>query len=805
MIVTTHLMRRMLLLLAALFVGGCATVAVLQGASRMQRLQAAQNSGDAATVLALAREEIASPTVADPLYAARLRVIAMGAQSNVAYKHGFDEQTDAEFARYLAEGTTLAGNDAALRAQLRITAANYYGSTRRPGRSLPLLMQDLQYQRAVGDVYQQARALDGIALAYGAMGEAALRDAYRAEALRVAAPHFAAGSAATPSQWLNYGAFLEHALGDAADRRDVARMDVLWPQLERVALDHVTPASASYVNTAKLYVVAGAFDRADALTVKGSAQAALDRIDASPQRAAFQADLACLKAMGAAARRERGAGQDATRCEAALKALREDPHSGTLMQIGLGHEAAGDDARAAVAFDGAIRLLESVRGSFSVAERAAFFSNNAVRRAYWGRIRVAARAAGDSPAGFFDALARAEATRARQLGELTGGDSAVGGDALQAYARRLPESEAVVSIVVMDDVSWVAAFNRQEQRAAFVPLGRGALEARVRDLLALLGSPGSDARRIERLLASLSSDLLAPVEGLLKGRSRLTFVPDGAVALLPPGLLSLDRAGYKPLGLTSEVMVTPAVRFLLRSTGEGDVRESRDALWALADPVYPGRVPTLADAAVAGRPVAASRGRLRSVADGGLEIAPLPETRLEVQGIARLFDARASQLNLGRDATKARLLKADLNRFAYLHFATHGVLAGEVPGLGEPALVLAADAQPEDAFLRASEAEALRLNATVTVLSACSTGSGLVQSGEGVMSLSRSFLVAGSRHVLMSLWPVDSAATSELMLDFYRNHRSGKPLAAALRAAMQQMQARRPHPMYWAPFVLVRG
>ena len=80
------------------------------------------------------------------------------------------------------------------------------------------------------------------------------------------------------------------------------------------------------------------------------------------------------------------------------------------------------------------------------------------------------------------------------------------------------------------------------------------------------------------------------------------------------------------------------------------------------------------------------------------------------------------------------------------------------------------------------------------------------------MGLSRSFLVAGSRAVVVSLWPVASKATERLMVDLYRHLRSGQATPEALRRAKLEMmeQARKAggpeiHPFYWAPFVLFGG
>jgi CHAT domain-containing protein len=774
---------------------------------RARSLQAAQAAQDHAQVLALVRQEMAQPAADTPAYAAQLRVLAIGALGNLAHARGFDAATDEQMAKWSAEGQRVAGGDEPLHAQLRIAVGNYWGATQRPGRSLPLLLEDLAYQRSQGDLFQQARALDGLASAYHAMGESALRDAYRQQALRTAERFFAPGRAPAPAanQWLNHAAFLSRAIGDAADRRDAAAIDVLWLRQQAIAQQWLTPVAATYVQTAKQYVVAGAPARAEQLLVQARERWAGERERAAAQAPGMEGDFVCLQAMIATARRDgASSGLRARQCLEALRQLGITPDSGTMLQAGLGFETAGDDTQADAAFAQGVDLLEQVRGSFSVAERAAFFANPGARRMHWGRIRVAARAAraaGDERGRFFELVARAEAMRARQLGELVGRDGPVTATALQTLAGRLADTELVVGFTVMDDGVWVTAFGPGVQRSGFAAIQRTALESRIRELLALLGERSSNLRELERLLGRLSQELLAPILQVMQRRTRFTFVPDGALALLPPGLLSIQAGPWQPLGLQAEVTVTPALRLLIDTPPR---QAPADTLWALADPAYPEQLVGWAEPGVAAQAAGRGlRGRLQR-SGTGLRIPALPETQDEVRTIARLFEPRAVQTRVGQQATKASLRSAQLEQVAYLHLATHGLLAGELPGLGEPALLLAAGPTPDDALLRASEAEQLRVGAVLTVLSACSTGSGTVLNGEGVMSLSRAFLVAGSQHVLMSLWPVDSLATTEFMQVFYRFHRQGDSLPVAHRRAMAALRARQPHPMLWAPFVLIR-
>ena len=87
------------------------------------------------------------------------------------------------------------------------------------------------------------------------------------------------------------------------------------------------------------------------------------------------------------------------------------------------------------------------------------------------------------------------------------------------------------------------------------------------------------------------------------------------------------------------------------------------------------------------------------------------------------------------------------------------------------------------------------------VLSACHTGEGDVHVGEGVFGLRRSFVLAGAKTLVMSLWTVPDDETQELMIDFYRRIVNGQPRAAALRAAQLAVKANHPDPYFWGAFI----
>ena len=97
------------------------------------------------------------------------------------------------------------------------------------------------------------------------------------------------------------------------------------------------------------------------------------------------------------------------------------------------------------------------------------------------------------------------------------------------------------------------------------------------------------------------------------------------------------------------------------------------------------------------------------------------------------------------------------------------------------------------------------MHADLAVLSACETGRGRPGAGEGVIGLSWAFFVAGCPTTVVSQWKVESASTTELMLAFHRNLRSGRSKALALQAAALKLlrESRYRHPFYWAGFVVV--
>jgi CHAT domain-containing protein len=175
---------------------------------------------------------------------------------------------------------------------------------------------------------------------------------------------------------------------------------------------------------------------------------------------------------------------------------------------------------------------------------------------------------------------------------------------------------------------------------------------------------------------------------------------------------------------------------------------------------------------------------------------PLLHAQAEVDSIQRLFQGRVH-----RSLAKTDKVILDSLAFARIfHFAGHAIV-----NRNEAYLAIGHDQNPAST-LTTSELSLLAQGPELVVLSACETGLGKLETGEGISSLGRSFLEAGARAVVISLWNVNDRSTSSIMTAFYRHLKTGDSVDEALRnAKLEYISKSEPearHPYFWAGFVV---
>ncbi len=290
----------------------------------------------------------------------------------------------------------------------------------------------------------------------------------------------------------------------------------------------------------------------------------------------------------------------------------------------------------------------------------------------------------------------------------------------------------------------------------------------------------------------LYDQLLAPAAKQLEGKSALVIVPDGALWGLP--FQALRPGGEKFLVEEVAVSYAPSLTVLREMTKS----RRRPAHGSGGDSVL----------LAFGNP-ALGQNASGSAAAPHLSGAlfPLPEAEKQVNLLAQLYGAARSRVYTGAAASEEKA-KTESARFSVLQFATHAVLNDANPMYSHVVLSHPAG-EGEDGLLEAWEMMNLNLRADMVVLSACETARGRVGAGEGVIGMTWALFVAGSPTTVVSQWKVESASTTELMLEFHRSLKGGAKettsKAQALRqAALKLLRGTEyRHPFYWAGFVLV--
>jgi CHAT domain-containing protein len=210
-------------------------------------------------------------------------------------------------------------------------------------------------------------------------------------------------------------------------------------------------------------------------------------------------------------------------------------------------------------------------------------------------------------------------------------------------------------------------------------------------------------------------------------------------------------------------------------------------------------------------PLFVSRGVVNRAAIADLDA--LPETADELRDVAKSLGAAESDILLGAKATERALRNQPLNDYRVISFATHALVAGEVDGITEPALVLTpgkGDYNPKnDGLLTASEVANLTLDANLVILSACNTAASDGRtSGRGLSGLADAFFFAGARSVAVTQWEVGSDEAKQLGSGLVsRSVGSRGGVAEGLRQTMVNYIAAAPqdylaHPRFWAAFVI---
>lgn len=369
-------------------------------------------------------------------------------------------------------------------------------------------------------------------------------------------------------------------------------------------------------------------------------------------------------------------------------------------------------------------------------------------------------------------------------------------------SKLLNEQNVFIEYFIGDSTAFVFVITKNE--AKLLALDAPAqIENKVADFREVLLDPVAFQQNTQVAFSNyyqkahdLYQQLLAtPISTFSSNIEQLIVVPDGVLNVIPFEALCKAMKNQQ----TTDFTLLPYLLYdyQLHYTYSGDLllknKEQRKRLPANTTclayaPSYDGEEKVVQRGGL---------GQLRS-AKGQLE-----GTASEIQQIARFVEG---EFDFGTTATE-RQFKALASQFGILHLAMHGAIDLKNPKFNHLKFSNINRDSIEDNLLHHYEIANMDLQAQLAVLSACETGVGKYEKGEGVFSLARSFMYAGVPSVVMSLWKVSDASTSQLMPYFYEHLANGQSKDLALQQAkvrfLKEVDVEFHHPFYWSAFVVM--
>lgn len=438
-----------------------------------------------------------------------------------------------------------------------------------------------------------------------------------------------------------------------------------------------------------------------------------------------------------------------------------------------------------------VALVESVQSGLSSDLRVTFFADR--HRYYELYIDLLMELHLRNPGAGYAAraFAAAERSRSRSLLDDVGGSPAAAVMGVDETRKDVLDRDSVLLTYALGETRsflWVVTPTSFD---AYVLRKRADVEEAA---LAVWGHQGLIRSEKQAL-----SSLLLPSRMRSLGRMRLLISPDGALHLVPFGLLCDPNLpnGCSPLTFSHEITVVPSASVIggMRRILESR-KPARNLLSLLSDPVFQRDDKRLEHLAPP------RQGEEVEDLPGG----PLSRLKLSANEADEIQELAPPELTFaasGFEATREVAMSPRFLSSQILHIATHNLPEGHPDFSG---LVLSRydeTGRRREGFLRAREIYELRVPAELVVLSACGTGLGRDVRGEGPMGLTRAFLHAGAKRVVVSLWIVREEETAIFMSRFYRGMLRGKlSPAAALRAAQVSMAKEKYPHRAWGGFVL---
>ena len=455
------------------------------------------------------------------------------------------------------------------------------------------------------------------------------------------------------------------------------------------------------------------------------------------------------------------------------------------LNLGDNFEKRGEYQKAIDHYEQALGIVEEIRLSLSGEEfRSEYMA--AERFAYEGLVHLLAKLHQNNPEKGYDQKAFLYAERSKSRAFLDMLADTIPPATLQEVQKEIPDEGTILLEYFLGDSSsclWVIS---EEEHELFILPGRNDLKDDIETLRFSLTKPDpSNLEFFSRSAQKLYAELIEPAASSLKKAERLVIIPDGELFYFPFEVLltkapkrgkSKDPATFPYLVLKHAITYGHSASILMNIPAWIQAENVlQPSLLAFGDPEFSSAYKRLEYSAA------------------------------EVEKIASFFDHSLADVFMQKEASEQKVKATAMNKYQYIHFATHGTVDEVEPDFSS--LVLSMDPERnEDGLLQAWEIAELEMNADLVVLSACQTGLGKMVRGEGLVGLTRSLIYSGASSVIVSLWSVADHSTSEFMTTLYNNLivREMDKSVSLQEAKLSMLEdVNLAHPFYWAPFILI--
>lgn len=358
------------------------------------------------------------------------------------------------------------------------------------------------------------------------------------------------------------------------------------------------------------------------------------------------------------------------------------------------------------------------------------------------------------------------------------------------------KDENYINYIVSDTLLYVFVANRKNQQLLAIPVDSSFLDniRKFRKLL-LMPSPSENAsvnfKSYQETGYDIYKTLIEPVKKYLIS-DELLISPDNILSYIP--FEALPTSIYTGKGILYrnlhylmndfKISYTYSATFMAESVKRDNSLTNNAIVFA---PDY--TEPVDIRFALLNRQATLSR------------LSDLPYARQEAEYVS---DITGGKLYLN-NAAQESVFKSEAGGYDIIHLAMHTILNDKDP-MNSTLIFSSVNDTTDDRYLKTYEVYGIPLKAKMVVLSSCNTGSGILSSGEGILSLARGFMYSGSQSVVMSMWEIEDRSGTEIIEKFYDNLKKGKSKNVSLRKAridyLKNADQLRSHPYFWATLVI---